>query len=45
MAGNQHRAARTNKPSKFGALVDKGLVSEKDVEKVLGDLVKILPKK
>jgi type II secretory ATPase GspE/PulE/Tfp pilus assembly ATPase PilB-like protein len=29
---NQHRAARTNKPSKFGALVDKGLVSEKDVE-------------
>ena len=30
---NQHRAARTNKPSKFGALVDKGLVSEKDVEK------------
>src|SRR6185295_207407 len=29
---NQHRAARTNKPSKYGALVDKGLVSEKDVE-------------
>src|SRR5262245_49517336 len=29
---NQHRAARSNKPSKFGALVDKGLVSEKDVE-------------
>ncbi len=32
---NQHRAARTNKPSKFGALVDKGLVSEKDVEKAI----------
>jgi type II secretory ATPase GspE/PulE/Tfp pilus assembly ATPase PilB-like protein len=32
---NQHRAARTNKPSKFGALVDKGLVSEKDVEKAV----------
>ena len=30
---NQHRAARTNKPSKFGALVDKGLVSEKDIER------------
>jgi type II secretory ATPase GspE/PulE/Tfp pilus assembly ATPase PilB-like protein len=32
---NQHRAARTNKPSKFGYLVDKGLVSEKDVEKAI----------
>ncbi len=29
---NQHRAARSNKPSKFGHLVDKGLVSEKQVE-------------
>jgi type II secretory ATPase GspE/PulE/Tfp pilus assembly ATPase PilB-like protein len=29
---NQHRAARSNKPSKFGHLVDKGLVSEKDIE-------------
>jgi type II secretory ATPase GspE/PulE/Tfp pilus assembly ATPase PilB-like protein len=29
---NQHRAARTNKPSKFGLLVDKGLLPEKDVE-------------
>lgn len=29
---NQHRAARTNKPSKYGHLVDKGLISEKDVE-------------
>jgi type II secretory ATPase GspE/PulE/Tfp pilus assembly ATPase PilB-like protein len=32
---NQHRAARTNKPSKFGLLVDKGLISEKDVEKAV----------
>ncbi len=29
---NQHRAARSNKPSKYGLLVDKGLVSEKDLE-------------
>jgi type II secretory ATPase GspE/PulE/Tfp pilus assembly ATPase PilB-like protein len=29
---NQHRAARTNKPSKYGHLIDKGLVSEKDIE-------------
>src|SRR5688500_15576265 len=29
---NQHRAARSNKPSKFGHLVDKGLVSEKELE-------------
>jgi len=29
---NQHRATRTNKPSKFGHLVDKGLLSEKDIE-------------
>ena len=46
---NQHRAARTNKPSKFGALVDKGLASEKDVEKAISaarvnnlDVAKIL---
>jgi type II secretory ATPase GspE/PulE/Tfp pilus assembly ATPase PilB-like protein len=32
---NQHRAARSNKPSKYGALVDKGLVSEKDVENAI----------
>jgi type II secretory ATPase GspE/PulE/Tfp pilus assembly ATPase PilB-like protein len=32
---NQHRAARSNKPSKFGGLVDKGLVSEQDMEKVI----------
>jgi type II secretory ATPase GspE/PulE/Tfp pilus assembly ATPase PilB-like protein len=29
---NQHRAARSNKPSKYGLLVDKGLVTEKDLE-------------
>ena len=29
---NQHRAARTNKPSKYGLLVDKGQLSEKDLE-------------
>jgi type II secretory ATPase GspE/PulE/Tfp pilus assembly ATPase PilB-like protein len=29
---NQHRSARQTKPSKFGALVDKGIVSEKDIE-------------
>ena len=29
---NQHRAARSNKPSKYGHLVDKGLISEKDIE-------------
>src|SRR6266567_1367397 len=29
---NQHRAARQTKPSKFGGLVDKGVISEKDIE-------------
>jgi type II secretory ATPase GspE/PulE/Tfp pilus assembly ATPase PilB-like protein len=29
---NQHRSARTSKPSRFGALVDKGVISEKDIE-------------
>ena len=29
---NQHRATRSNKPSRFGGLVDKGVVSEKDIE-------------
>jgi len=29
---NQHRATRQSKPSKFGALVDKGVISEKDIE-------------
>jgi type II secretory ATPase GspE/PulE/Tfp pilus assembly ATPase PilB-like protein len=46
---NQHRAARTNKPSKYGLLVDKGLVSEKDIENAVSsarvnqiDVAKIL---
>lgn len=29
---NQHRAQRSNKPSKFGSLVDKGIISEKEIE-------------
>jgi sugar lactone lactonase YvrE len=32
---NQHRAARTNKPTKYGHLIDKGLISEKDIEKAV----------
>jgi type II secretory ATPase GspE/PulE/Tfp pilus assembly ATPase PilB-like protein len=32
---NQHRAARSSKPTKFGALVDKGLVSEAALEKAV----------
>jgi type II secretory ATPase GspE/PulE/Tfp pilus assembly ATPase PilB-like protein len=34
---NQHRAARTNRPSKYGGLVDKGLVSEQDLEKAISN--------
>jgi len=34
---NQHRAARSNKPSKYGLLVDKGLLSEKDIENAIGN--------
>jgi type II secretory ATPase GspE/PulE/Tfp pilus assembly ATPase PilB-like protein len=29
---NQHKVARSGKPSRFGALIDKGIVSEKDIE-------------
>ncbi|MDX1584879.1 MAG: ATPase, T2SS/T4P/T4SS family, partial [Thermoanaerobaculia bacterium] len=29
---NQHKASRSNRPSKFGGLVDKGIISEKDIE-------------
>ncbi len=29
---NQHRVARQGKPSKFGSLVDKGIISEKDID-------------
>jgi type II secretory ATPase GspE/PulE/Tfp pilus assembly ATPase PilB-like protein len=32
---NQHRATRQSKPSKFGSLVDKGVVSEKDIEQAV----------
>ncbi len=32
---NQHRAARQSKPSKFGSLVDKGIVSEKDIDQAV----------
>ena len=34
---NQHRAARSNKPSKYGLLVDKGMISEKDLENAVGN--------
>jgi type II secretory ATPase GspE/PulE/Tfp pilus assembly ATPase PilB-like protein len=29
---NQHKVARQSKPSRFGALVDKGIIAEKDIE-------------
>src|SRR5436190_12078486 len=29
---NQHRSARQSKPSRFGSLIDKGIISEKDIE-------------
>src|SRR6185503_10587255 len=29
---NQHRVARQGKPSRFGSLIDKGIISEKDIE-------------
>ncbi|PYQ49668.1 MAG: hypothetical protein DMF59_12855 [Acidobacteria bacterium] len=29
---NHHRAARQSKPAKFGVLIDKGIISEKDIE-------------
>ncbi|HET7434597.1 MAG TPA: GspE/PulE family protein [Thermoanaerobaculia bacterium] len=32
---NQHKVARQSKPSKFGALVDKGIISEKDIEQAV----------
>jgi type II secretory ATPase GspE/PulE/Tfp pilus assembly ATPase PilB-like protein len=32
---NQHRAARQSKPSRFGALIDKGIVSEKDIDQAV----------
>ncbi len=32
---NQHKVARQSKPSKFGGLIDKGIISEKDVEQAV----------
>jgi type II secretory ATPase GspE/PulE/Tfp pilus assembly ATPase PilB-like protein len=32
---NQHRAARSSRPTKYGALVDKGLVSEQNLERAV----------
>ena len=29
---NQHKVARQGKPSKFGSLIDKGIISEKDID-------------
>ncbi len=34
---NQHRVTRQTKPSKFGLLIDKGVVSEKDLEQAVSN--------
>ena len=34
---NQHKVQRTSKPSRFGGLVDKGLISEKDLDQAAGN--------
>jgi type II secretory ATPase GspE/PulE/Tfp pilus assembly ATPase PilB-like protein len=34
---NQHRVTRQSKPSRFGALIDKGVLSEKDLEQAVGN--------
>ncbi|HEV7243249.1 MAG TPA: GspE/PulE family protein [Thermoanaerobaculia bacterium] len=34
---NQHKVQRTGKPSRFGGLVDKGLISEKDLDQAAGN--------
>src|SRR6185503_14072221 len=34
---NQHKVARTTKPSRFGALIDKGIVSEKMLEQAVSN--------
>jgi type II secretory ATPase GspE/PulE/Tfp pilus assembly ATPase PilB-like protein len=34
---NQHRVTRNGKPSKFGTLVDKGIISEKDIEQAVSN--------
>ncbi|HEX6100836.1 MAG TPA: ATPase, T2SS/T4P/T4SS family [Thermoanaerobaculia bacterium] len=34
---NQHKVQRTSKPSRFGGLVDKGIISEKDLDQAAGN--------
>src|SRR6266550_3095383 len=34
---NQHRVTRQAKPSRFGSLVDKGIISEKDIEQAVSN--------
>ena len=34
---NQHKVTRQGKPSKFGALIDKGVLSEKDLEQAVSN--------
>ena len=34
---NQHRVARQSKPSRFGILIDKGIISEKDIEQAVSN--------
>jgi type II secretory ATPase GspE/PulE/Tfp pilus assembly ATPase PilB-like protein len=34
---NQHKVSRTSKPSRFGVLIDKGVISEKDLEQAVSN--------
>jgi type II secretory ATPase GspE/PulE/Tfp pilus assembly ATPase PilB-like protein len=34
---NQHKVQRTSRPSRFGGLVDKGIISEKDLDQAAGN--------
>jgi type II secretory ATPase GspE/PulE/Tfp pilus assembly ATPase PilB-like protein len=34
---NQHKVARQSKPSRFGGLIDKGVISEKDLEQAVSN--------
>jgi type II secretory ATPase GspE/PulE/Tfp pilus assembly ATPase PilB-like protein len=34
---NQHKVQRSSKPSRFGGLVDKGIISEKDLDQAAGN--------
>lgn len=34
---NQHRVTRQSKPSRFGGLIDKGIISEKDLEQAVSN--------